>query len=53
MILSGETLNPKEYLQYKNEILMYYVQRPEEWSSNTPEWRDMLEPWNIIYNLQG
>ncbi|CAD8045637.1 unnamed protein product [Paramecium sonneborni] len=38
MILRGETHNPQEYLRYKNEVLMYYIHRPHEWISNSPEW---------------
>lgn len=34
MILRGETLNPQEYLRYKNEVLMYYIHQPHEWMSN-------------------
>jgi hypothetical protein len=38
-IIQGEVSNPREYIKYKNEVLLYYVQRPEEWYSNTAEWK--------------
>ena len=40
MILLVDTLNPKEYIQYKNEVLLYYIQRPEEWNSNKADWKE-------------
>lgn len=39
-IILGEVNNPREYLRYKNEVLLYYVQRPEEWYSNAALWKN-------------
>ncbi|KAM3140438.1 hypothetical protein pb186bvf_007418 [Paramecium bursaria] len=38
-ILSCEANNIKEYLRYKNEILLYYIQVPELWYSNKALWK--------------
>jgi hypothetical protein len=44
MILKGETQYPAEYLKYKNEVLLYYVQMPQEWVSNSAEWLNEPTP---------
>ena len=39
-IIKGEATNLREYLQYKNEVLLYYLKRPSEWYSNKPLWKN-------------
>jgi hypothetical protein len=44
----GEVSNPREYLRYKNEVLLYYVQYPHEWTSNDPKWKTSTT-CNVVY----
>ncbi|CAK60640.1 unnamed protein product (macronuclear) [Paramecium tetraurelia] len=38
-ILQSEANNIAEYIHYKNDVLLYYVQQPSQWYSNKPLWR--------------
>ncbi|CAD8206816.1 unnamed protein product [Paramecium pentaurelia] len=38
-ILNGEANNFKEYLRFKNEVMLFYTQFPEQWCSNEPSWK--------------
>ncbi|CAD8095654.1 unnamed protein product [Paramecium primaurelia] len=38
-ILNGEANNFKEYLRFKNEVMLFYSQFPEQWYSNEPAWK--------------
>ncbi|KAM3127806.1 hypothetical protein pb186bvf_020085 [Paramecium bursaria] len=49
IILQGETKYPTEYIKYKNEVLLYYVQEPEKWNSNNPEWKGGTFDQRCIY----
>ncbi|CAD8200233.1 unnamed protein product [Paramecium octaurelia] len=39
-ILNGEANNFKEYLRFKNEVMLFYTQFPEQWCSNEPAWKN-------------
>ncbi|CAD8117880.1 unnamed protein product [Paramecium sonneborni] len=39
-ILNGEANNFKEYLRFKNEVMLFYAQFPEQWCSNEPSWKN-------------
>jgi len=32
-----------EYIKYKNEVLLFYVQQPEQWYSNKALWKENVE----------
>ncbi|CAD8043998.1 unnamed protein product [Paramecium primaurelia] len=42
-ILQSEANNIAEYVKYKNDVLLYYVQQPSQWYSNKPLWRQKNE----------
>ncbi|KAM3143293.1 hypothetical protein pb186bvf_004625 [Paramecium bursaria] len=39
-ILSSKKGDTKEYMLYKNIVLTYYVNNPEIWQGNAPEWQN-------------